>query len=293
VGEPGLDLIKELDYMSAQELAGEFNLDLAQPVILATQHPVTTEVAQAEWQMRQVLDALEELDLQTVFTYPTRMPVAGEMTAALESRRDHGFLRIVPDLGSRTYLSLMRIAAAVVGNSSSGIIEAPSFKVPAVNIGTRQHGRLRARNVVDVGYEKAEIVRGVRYALADREFRAALEGCTIRTVTAMQPQDGRDPGTRAREPGPAGEVDGDGRELSYLRFEILTDDDPDARGGGRSSTGCRRRCAIFIFSRNTERSTGHLRPRAVPRVLEDGPRCVVQPFVKRPLNDLPFLREQG
>ena len=178
VGEPGLDLIKELDYVSADALARELDLEPGKPLILATQHPVTTEVEQAEWQMRQVLDALEELDLQTVFTYPNSDAGGGEMTAVLESRRDRKFLRIVPDLGSRTYLSLMRIAAAVVGNSSSGIIEAPSFKVPAVNIGTRQHGRLRAPNVVDVGYEKDEIVRGVRFALADHGFRSALRDCT-------------------------------------------------------------------------------------------------------------------
>ena len=101
------------------------------------------------------------------------------MIDVLESCRGRGFLRIVPDLGSRTYLSLMRIAAAIVGNSSSGIFEAPSFKVPAVNIGTRQHGRLRARNVVDVGYDKAEIVSGVRLRARTIAISARrCESCT-------------------------------------------------------------------------------------------------------------------
>lgn len=177
VGEPGLDLIHELDYIAPAALAGELGLDLARPVIMATQHPVTTEAAAAGWQMRQVLDALEELDLQTVFTYPNSDAGGKEMTEVLESYRGRRFLRIVPDLGSRRYLSLMRLAAAIVGNSSSGIFEAPSFKLPAVNIGTRQHGRVRACNVVDVGYGRDAIVNGIRHVLYDRAFREALREC--------------------------------------------------------------------------------------------------------------------
>ena len=177
VGEPGLDLIRELDYVEPAQLAAELGLDLARPVVIATQHPVTTEADAAAWQMRQVLDALEELDLQSVFTYPNSDAGSTEMIEVLESFRGRRFLRIVPDLGSRRYLSLMRVAAVIVGNSSSGIFEAPSFRLPAVNIGTRQHGRLRACNVIDVGYTKQEIAGGLHRALHDRAFREALRDC--------------------------------------------------------------------------------------------------------------------
>jgi UDP-N-acetylglucosamine 2-epimerase (non-hydrolysing)/GDP/UDP-N,N'-diacetylbacillosamine 2-epimerase (hydrolysing) len=158
-------------------LAQELGLDLGRPVVIATLHPVTTEAAAAGWQMRQLLEALEELDLQTVFTYPNSDAGGRDMTEVLESYRNKPFLRIVPDLGSRRYLSLMRVAAAIVGNSSSGIFEAPSFALAAVNIGTRQHGRLRAGNVVDVGYGKTEIVSGLKRALGDPAFRTALRDC--------------------------------------------------------------------------------------------------------------------
>jgi UDP-N-acetylglucosamine 2-epimerase (non-hydrolysing)/GDP/UDP-N,N'-diacetylbacillosamine 2-epimerase (hydrolysing) len=178
VGEPGLDVIRGLSFVAPEVLAEELGLDLTRPFLLATQHPVTTEAGSGAWQMRQVLEALEEVDLQTVFTYPNSDAGSKEMVEVLESYRGRSFLRIVPDLGSRHYLSLMRLAAAIVGNSSSGIFEAPSFKLPAVNVGTRQHGRLRARNVVDVGYDKAAIVQGIRFALGDAEFRAALRDCT-------------------------------------------------------------------------------------------------------------------
>ena len=88
-------------------------------------------MALPDFSMRQLLEALEEMGLPTVFTYPNSDAGGREMTDVLESYRGRPFLRIVPDLGSRRYLSLMRTAAAIVGNSSSGIFEAPSFGLPA------------------------------------------------------------------------------------------------------------------------------------------------------------------
>lgn len=177
VGEPGLDAIKQLVGISAEALARELDLDLSKPIVLATQHPVTTESERAAWQMEQLLEALAELNLQTVFTYPNSDAGGLEMVRVLESFRGRSFLRIESNLGSEKYLSLMRISSAIVGNSSSGIFEAPSFRLPAVNIGTRQHGRLRAGNIVDVGHEKAEIVKALRFVLENQDFRAALRDC--------------------------------------------------------------------------------------------------------------------
>lgn len=177
VGEPGLDAIRTMQFVPPDALAKELDLDLGKPVVLATQHPVTTEAAQAPWQMQQVLQALEEIGLQTVMTYPNSDAGGREMTKLLESYRGRKFLRIMPNLGSQKYLSLMQVAAVMVGNSSSGIFESSSFKLPAVNIGTRQHGRLRALNVVDCDYTKESIVSAIRFALEDRHFRANLENC--------------------------------------------------------------------------------------------------------------------
>ena len=177
VGEPGLDVIRELDPVPAEEIARRLQLDLSRPVLLATLHPVTTEVHLARQQMTELLAALEELDIQTVFTYPNSDAGGREMAEVLESYRDRPFLRIVPDLGSRLYLSLLRVVSAMVGNSSSGIVEAPSFKLPVVNIGTRQHGRLRAQNVIDVGHGRNEIVAAVKTALYDPSFHARVQAC--------------------------------------------------------------------------------------------------------------------
>jgi len=80
---------------------------------------------------------------------------------------------VVVNLGTPGYVSAMRLAAAMVGNSSSGIIEAASFRLPVVNIGTRQQGRTRGKNVIDVGYGRDEIIAGIRKATSP-EFRAGL-----------------------------------------------------------------------------------------------------------------------
>ncbi|HME44446.1 MAG TPA: UDP-N-acetylglucosamine 2-epimerase [Syntrophorhabdales bacterium] len=177
VGEPGLDVIRNMTFVSPEAMPQELTLDLTKPIILATQHPVTTEADQAAWQITQTLEALKELDIQCVFTYPNSDAGGREMTRVLESYSQNRFIHIVPSLGSEKYLSLMRIASVMVGNSSSGIFESPSFKIPVVNIGTRQYGRLTSTNVINVGYPKEEIVSAVRYALENRSFRDQLKDC--------------------------------------------------------------------------------------------------------------------
>lgn len=177
VGEPALDAIRTMSFPTKERLAEEFDLDLNKPLVLATQHPVTTEADQAAWQIEQTLEALAELSFPTIFTYPNTDAGGIEMVAMLESYRTKGFIRIIPNLGSEKYLGLMRVADVVIGNSSSGILEAPSFKTPVVNIGTRQYGRLRANNVVDVGYNKEQIKQAILYALYDEGFRRALADC--------------------------------------------------------------------------------------------------------------------
>lgn len=174
VGEPALDVIRTLDPVPAAELAAEFGIDLSRPFVLATQHPVTTEAGDAAPQVTATLQALEQLGLQSVFTYPNTDSGGADIVRVLEAWRGRSFLRLVPHLGQRNYLSLMKIASAMVGNSSSGILEAASFHLPVVNIGTRQHGRLRASNVIDAGYDAAAIKRAIRHVLHDATFRRSL-----------------------------------------------------------------------------------------------------------------------
>lgn len=177
VGEPGVDLIKSIRFTSKKHLAREFRLDPSKPIILATQHPVTTEYEQAGWQIKQTLSALEDINIQTIFTYPNNDAGGKMMIDVLESFRNRNFIRIIPNLGSQKYLSIMKISSVLVGNSSSGILEAPSFKIPVINIGTRQYGRVQANNIINVNYNKKAIKNAIRFVLTNKRFKDLLKRC--------------------------------------------------------------------------------------------------------------------
>lgn len=177
VGEPGLDQLRTMDFLPIDQLTAELDLPRDKPFLIATLHPVTDEVAAAKKQMTTLLEALAETRMVTVFTYPNSDAGGRAMRDVLESWRSRSFLRIDPNLGSRRYLSLLRHAAAIVGNSSSGIYDSPTLKIPVVNIGSRQMGRMRANNVVDVDSDKQAIVDAIRFVLNDSVFRAALADC--------------------------------------------------------------------------------------------------------------------
>ena len=170
-GAPGLDYLSRFEPVAEGELSAELGMAPGAPFVLFTQHPVTLELADAARQMESSLDALADAGVEVVATYPNADAGGRAMIEVLERRRGP-LLHVVPNLGRRKYATLMSRAAAMVGNSSSGIIEAPFFGLPAVNVGTRQQGRLRAENVIDVGYEREAIRRAIECALSDASFIA-------------------------------------------------------------------------------------------------------------------------
>jgi len=175
-GAPSLDNLREMSLLSCEELGEQCGLHLADPTLLITYHPVTLEYRQTELHMCELLAALEETDLNIIFTYPnadTRGRLIIQMLQ--EYTAQHKGSQVVVNLGTQAYFSLMSHAVAMVGNSSSGIIEAASFKLPVVNIGDRQQGRVHVENVIDVGYSRAEVLEGIRKAVSP-EFRAGLGG---------------------------------------------------------------------------------------------------------------------
>lgn len=173
-GAPSLDNLRESCLLSRQELEEQYGFDLADPALLVTYHPVTLEYEHTGMQMQELLAALEEVDLGVVFTYPnadTQSRLIIEMIR--EFTAGHKRSQIVVNLGTQAYFSLMSHVVAMVGNSSSGIVEAASFQLPVVNVGNRQRGRVQGKNVINVGYTQAEILEGIRKAISP-EFRASL-----------------------------------------------------------------------------------------------------------------------
>lgn len=175
-GAPALDDISQITLWSPEEIAHRIGSAFDTQPLLVTYHPVTLEYENAEWQTEQLLSALDEFHKPTVFTAPNA-DTSGRVIRGLIERfvSAHSNAIFVENLGTVGYFSLMAHAGAMIGNSSSGIIEAPSFRLPVVNVGNRQSGRVRGENVIDVGYAQPEIWKGIRRALSD-EFRAGLKG---------------------------------------------------------------------------------------------------------------------
>lgn len=175
VGAPGLDSILKEKLISRSRLANKYKLDLSKPLLLIVQHSVTTEVEDAERQMRETMEAIKEIGIQSVAIYPNADAGGRRIIKIIEEYRKFPFIQIYKNLPHLDYLSLMKLASVMVGNSSSGIIETPSFSLPAVNIGTRQEGRERANNVIDVDYSKNQIKKTIKEMLDNRKLRERLK----------------------------------------------------------------------------------------------------------------------
>jgi len=173
VGGPGLDRVATLEPLSREALGRELDVPADGPWLLVTFHPVTLEYRDTTSHVDELLAALEKTDGTLVITYPNADTSGRFIIERLEefAARHPGRCRLSRNLGDRLYLSLLRHADVMVGNSSSGLIEAPSFSLPVVNIGARQRGRLRGANVIDVEPERGEILRGIEAAQAPA-FRA-------------------------------------------------------------------------------------------------------------------------
>ena len=177
VGAPGLDIILNENLIEPTKLSEKYNLDLSEPILLVIQHPVTTEVEDAPTQIRETLEAISELRYQTILIYPNADAGGRNMIKVIKEYEKYPFIKIFKNIPYKEYLSLMNIVGVMVGNSSSGIIEAPSFGLPVVNIGTRQEGRQRAENVIDVDYDKEEIKAAIKKALYDEDFKEKVKNC--------------------------------------------------------------------------------------------------------------------
>jgi len=168
VGAPGLDRLATTEPLPRAALARELGLPEAGPWLLVTFHPVTLEYRDTAAHIDELLAALEKTDGFIVITYPNADTAGRLIIERIEefAGRHPRRCRLAKSLGERLYLSLLRHADLMIGNSSSGLIEAPSFGLPVVNVGSRQRGRLRGANVIDVEPSREDILRGIEGAQA-------------------------------------------------------------------------------------------------------------------------------
>lgn len=180
VGLPVLDLVVAGSYAKSSDIYDQFALDPDRPILIFTQHSVTTEFDKSVEQIRPSLNALERAgekwNCQSILTYPNDDAGGRTIIRELEkwAARRLPYMQVHRSLGRYTYHGLLNVASVCIGNSSSGIKETLSFHCPFVNIGTRQQGRLRGENVIDAGYDVDEILTALELGLTNREFRARI-----------------------------------------------------------------------------------------------------------------------
>jgi UDP-N-acetylglucosamine 2-epimerase (non-hydrolysing)/GDP/UDP-N,N'-diacetylbacillosamine 2-epimerase (hydrolysing) len=168
VGAPALDIIRTMR-IDAKALRRKYRVP--GPFLLVAQHPVTTEPEQAAIQMQETMEAIKHIGMRTILILPNTDAGGKSMISAIKAYK-LPFLTIHPNIPPDDYLGLLSMASALVGNTSSGIIEAPSFHVPFVCIGSRQQGREHGANVIFTPPARNAIAHAVRFAIHDPTFLA-------------------------------------------------------------------------------------------------------------------------
>ena len=172
VGAPGLDNLRRDDLATREELEAFLGIPLTAPVVLVTLHPATLG-GSPETEVAAMVAAMDRVPATYVITLPNVDPGAAVIRQALIAAGAKPGRCVAEALGERRYFGLLQVCDAMLGNSSSGVIEAPVLKLPVVNVGDRQKGRLRADNVIDVPADAEAITRALERAL-DSEFRRSL-----------------------------------------------------------------------------------------------------------------------
>lgn len=180
VGCPRIDVVSEIasgrgmpheEWLDREGVGA--HIDVTRPFLLVNQHPVTTEYGHGKEQIWETLWALDQLKMPTVMLWPNVDAGSEDIATAMRTFREKvrpDYIRFYKNFPIETYVRLMVMSACAVGNSSASIREGAFLGLPAVNIGTRQAGRDRADNVVDVGYSRDEIVEAVRRQVAHGRY---------------------------------------------------------------------------------------------------------------------------
>lgn len=177
VGAMGIDNILQMEFLDKQTLLDELEIQTECPVAAVTYHPVTGENPElAVEEIRHVMEALLEANVFSIITMPNS-DVGGdriyqEILKYVDGNQERMVLK--KSLGQLRYLSLLKNADIMVGNSSSGILESASFQLPTINIGDRQKGRMSPKNVIHCSCEKTEILQAIRHGMS-LEFKDGLK----------------------------------------------------------------------------------------------------------------------
>ena len=175
VGAPQLDELIEGMVATPEDLALKYDIDVQHPFFLVVQHPVTEEMNRAGEQLDALIAGLSRFDSAKVWIMPNNDAGSQVIRRGLRRARKRDTF-VFENVTRRDYLGLLAQCSCIIGNSSSGILEAPTFKVPAVNLGRRQADRVHGKNVIDAAFEQERIGCAIEKALS-AEFRESLRDC--------------------------------------------------------------------------------------------------------------------
>lgn len=178
VGSPDIEFAalskKRLNVNFINSIGAGHKIDFTRPYIMVMHHPVTTEKNNRR-NAEILLEAVDELNIPAIWFWPNHDAGTNEIAKAIRVYRENGMIKndqikFVTDVAPDDFIALLKGSKALVGNSSAGIKECSYLGVPVVNIGTRQQGRLRSKNVLDVGYGKDEMLRAIRRQISHLPF---------------------------------------------------------------------------------------------------------------------------
>ncbi|KPA14610.1 UDP-N-acetylglucosamine 2-epimerase, partial [Candidatus Magnetomorum sp. HK-1] len=175
VGAIGIDNIRNIKYMTPEELLDFTDIDFNKNIALMTYHPVTLDdYSMAKAQIEEILEAIIETDFFFLITMPNSDPAGKVIYNIIKDykQRYPNKIALINNLGQKAYLSAMKYASFMIGNSSSGIIESASFKLPVVNIGDRQDGRLKPDNVLDCECKTENIINAIKRATSKKFLKS-------------------------------------------------------------------------------------------------------------------------
>ena len=171
VGNPSLDGIKKYKKIPKTFLKEKLDIDFLKPYVIILQHTVTSEIETVDKNIKTTIDAIKEIGIQSILIYGN----ADAGSKKISKIKKNSKIKQFSALSFDEYINLLKNSSALVGNSSSGIMEAPYLKIPSINIGSRQNGRLRSPSVIDVKYDKNQIKKAVLKAINNKKFQEKIK----------------------------------------------------------------------------------------------------------------------
>ena len=176
-GAPQLDDFNLPSKIGINNLNKKLKTKIEKEFIIVMQHPVLYENIDSGLQIEKTLKALEKLPLQKIVIYPNIDTGNNKIIKIIEKYKDKKKFKIFKNLKREHFIFLLRNARILVGNSSCGILEAASFKLPVINIGNRQKGRLQSKNIINTGYSSKEIIKAIKVIQKSKKYKKDLSKC--------------------------------------------------------------------------------------------------------------------